>query len=152
MSRTIEVKFAQERLDELNATAKELLPADLIWLSVIELVVLLHGYEKAESADASDSAQAIRRYLDMPRGERDDQLLMDALALMPPPADSENEEHKHGLNDDDFRALTKAIRAADEAHQKSGGGTRHWLRECFFPYIEEAGFRIVRERPGRRHS
>lgn len=62
----------------------------------------------------------------------------------------------HTLGGEDVlaRAL-KATRAADEAFQKAGGSSRHWLRDWFIPslvaqnlaiYDLEEGERIAKER------
>lgn len=42
-------------------------------------------------------------------------------------------------------AATRAVRAADQAFQKVGGSSRHWIRECFFPQLAEHGLAIVRQ-------
>lgn len=45
-----------------------------------------------------------------------------------------------------FAALTAATREADKVFESGvtgGGGTRHWLRECFLPALENAGLEIV---------
>lgn len=42
-----------------------------------------------------------------------------------------------------FAVLTKAMREADELHQTEGGGTRHYLRECFLPALERHGLAVV---------
>ena len=50
--------------------------------------------------------------------------------------------------DDDivFRRLTLATREADELFESGktgGGGTRHWLRDCFLPALEEHGLVVT---------
>lgn len=42
-------------------------------------------------------------------------------------------------------AITRAVRVADEAHEKSGGSSRHWVRECFIPALDAENL-IVREK------
>lgn len=42
-----------------------------------------------------------------------------------------------------FRLLTQETRQADRAHQTVGGGTRHWLRECFLPALERHDLAVV---------
>lgn len=42
--------------------------------------------------------------------------------------------------------VTAVVREADEVFEKSGGGSRHWVRECFFPMLWDAGFAIIRRR------
>lgn len=37
-----------------------------------------------------------------------------------------------------------AVWKADERHKQTGGGTRHWVRECLLPCLWNDGFRIVR--------
>lgn len=39
--------------------------------------------------------------------------------------------------------ITKVVRAADEEFKDVGGSTRHWVRDCLLPGLEEAGLRIV---------
>jgi len=39
--------------------------------------------------------------------------------------------------------VTIAVQKADKAFETIGGSTRHWVRECFLPALEEAGLRIV---------
>jgi hypothetical protein len=57
----------------------------------------------------------------------------------------------HGMDDDAVRDVTRVVRHADEAFERSGGSSRHWVRECFLPAMEGAGLRIARlaaaERP-----
>ena len=42
-------------------------------------------------------------------------------------------------NDPKYRELvakiTVAVREADQNFQKSGGSSRHWVRECFLPML-----------------
>lgn len=47
--------------------------------------------------------------------------------------------------DDDVlvKAITAIVREADEAFQRSGGSSRHWVRECFLPTLNAKGFRII---------
>lgn len=47
------------------------------------------------------------------------------------------------LSSAQFSRLTEAVRAADRAHESAGGGTRHWIRECFLPELEVRGLQIV---------
>lgn len=45
-----------------------------------------------------------------------------------------------------FASLTAATREADEVFESGatgGGGTRHWLRECFLPALEARGLQIT---------
>lgn len=39
--------------------------------------------------------------------------------------------------------ITKVVRAADEEFKDVGGSTRHWVRDCLLPGLEEAGLQIV---------
>lgn len=39
--------------------------------------------------------------------------------------------------------ITRAVRAADEAFEKSGGSSRDWVRECFLPALENECLEIV---------
>ncbi len=56
---------------------------------------------------------------------------------------NEGREDYFGLTDEEFAAIVQAVRAADESHQKDGGGTRHWLRDHFLPELDLSGYRIV---------
>lgn len=40
--------------------------------------------------------------------------------------------------------ITAALRAADETFEKVGGGTRHYIRECFIHELVKRGLKIVR--------
>lgn len=51
-----------------------------------------------------------------------------------------------GLTDGEFFRLTRAVREADELFESGktgGGGTRHWLRDCFLPALEAHGLQIM---------
>lgn len=48
-----------------------------------------------------------------------------------------------GLSHEQVRELAKIVRAADEAHEVEGGGTRHWVRDHFLPELEAAGWTIL---------
>ena len=39
--------------------------------------------------------------------------------------------------------VTIIVREADQAFEKSGGSSRHWVRDCFLPLLEAAGLRVV---------
>lgn len=43
---------------------------------------------------------------------------------------------------DTVRAVTAVVREADEAFQKSGGTSRHWVRDWFLPLLNKAGWRV----------
>lgn len=42
-----------------------------------------------------------------------------------------------------IKALVRAVCAADQMHDTVGGGTRHWVRDCFLPIAREQGLKIV---------
>lgn len=44
-----------------------------------------------------------------------------------------------------IRRVTAAVRQADAQFEHAGGSSRHWVRECLFPCLDEAGLRIVAE-------
>jgi hypothetical protein len=47
-------------------------------------------------------------------------------------------------NDGDIlERMTAAMREADAAYQDSGGGTRHYLRECLFPILQKHGIALA---------
>jgi hypothetical protein len=41
------------------------------------------------------------------------------------------------------RLAYKVVRPADEAFEKDGGGTRHWVRDHFLPALAAEGLRFV---------
>jgi hypothetical protein len=41
------------------------------------------------------------------------------------------------------RLVTRAVREADREFQQSGGSSRHWVRECFLPCLEEEGLAVL---------
>jgi hypothetical protein len=43
----------------------------------------------------------------------------------------------------DVRTITRAVRAADEAFETVGGSSRHWVRECLLPALEDEGLEVV---------
>lgn len=45
--------------------------------------------------------------------------------------------------DDTVRALTAAMREADEAFDRVGGSTRHHVRDCLLPVLEKRGIAVV---------
>ena len=40
-------------------------------------------------------------------------------------------------------AITRAVRKADDAFEKSGGSSRHWVRDCFLDALENEGLCVV---------
>lgn len=64
------------------------------------------------------------------------------------------------MKPDDIAALTEVVRTADRNFEKSGGSSRHWVREQFLPELERAGFKLVRvaqtsagtDEAGRQHT
>jgi hypothetical protein len=44
---------------------------------------------------------------------------------------------------DHHKTLTEAVRKADQDHEHSGGGSRHWVRECFWPRLRDCGLILV---------
>jgi len=39
--------------------------------------------------------------------------------------------------------VTSAVRAADIHFERVGGGSYHWVRDCFLPMLEQYGLKIV---------
>lgn len=39
--------------------------------------------------------------------------------------------------------VTPVVHDADVQHQAEGGGTRHWVRDCFLPHMQAAGLTIT---------
>lgn len=42
-------------------------------------------------------------------------------------------------------AVTRVVRAADEAFEADGGSSRHWVRDHFLPRLNDAGLRVEYE-------
>jgi hypothetical protein len=52
--------------------------------------------------------------------------------------------------DEDFdlvKAVTAVVREADLEFERVGGSSRHWVRDCFLPTLNRAGFIIVKDTP-----
>ena len=47
--------------------------------------------------------------------------------------------------EEELRIVTHVVRKADGTFEKVGGSSRHWVRECFLPELDEAGLMIVRK-------
>lgn len=39
-------------------------------------------------------------------------------------------------------ALSAIVREADEVFERSGGSSRHWVRDCFLPVLNRAGWQV----------
>jgi hypothetical protein len=50
-------------------------------------------------------------------------------------------------NDDEDAVIaagvTRIVREADDAFQRAGGGSRHWVRECFLPTLKHYGWDVA---------
>jgi len=44
---------------------------------------------------------------------------------------------------DMVRRIRSAVQDADMLFESSGGSTKHWVRECFLPALENADLKIV---------
>ena len=44
---------------------------------------------------------------------------------------------------EEIEAITRAVRNADKQFEIIGGSSRHWVRECFIPALEEEGLLII---------
>lgn len=42
-----------------------------------------------------------------------------------------------------IKAITRAVRKADEQFERSGGSSRHWVIECLLPELEKEGLEVV---------
>jgi len=40
-------------------------------------------------------------------------------------------------------AVTGIVRAADQHFERVGGSSRHWVRDCFLPMLNRAGWVVV---------
>jgi hypothetical protein len=49
----------------------------------------------------------------------------------------------YGATGEMIAKITRAVRAADEMFEKSGGSSRHWVRECLLHCLDEEGLKIV---------
>lgn len=45
-----------------------------------------------------------------------------------------------------IRRVTAAVRLADAQFEQSGGSSRHWVRECLLPCLDDAGLQIVEQK------
>ena len=43
--------------------------------------------------------------------------------------------------------ITRAVRTADLAFENVGGSSRHWVRDCLLPALEEEGLSVVKATP-----
>jgi hypothetical protein len=43
---------------------------------------------------------------------------------------------------EEVQAITAIVREADQAFQKSGGTSRHWVADCFLPLLYQSGWRL----------
>ena len=46
---------------------------------------------------------------------------------------------------DTLGEITAAVRKADKDFERVGGSSRHWVRDCFLPRLEEAGLEIIKK-------
>ena len=46
-------------------------------------------------------------------------------------------------HDEIVQKVTKAVRLADISFEQVGGSSRHWVRDCFLPALEDEGLCIV---------
>lgn len=63
---------------------------------------------------------------------------------------SESEENRDEecvpeMDADLLREFTSAMRAADETFQQTGGGTRHYLRDCLWPEMQKRGLSLTKD-------
>jgi hypothetical protein len=56
----------------------------------------------------------------------------------------------HSEDPETVRRVTRAVREADQQFDKSGGTSRHWVRECFLPCLTEEGLAIAAPAPQAR--
>ena len=42
------------------------------------------------------------------------------------------------------KEITVVVRQADSDFEKIGGSSKHWVRDCFLPLLEEAGLTVCR--------
>ncbi len=40
-------------------------------------------------------------------------------------------------------AITAVVRDADQTFERVGGSSRHWVRDCFLPILNQAGYVVV---------
>jgi hypothetical protein len=80
------------------------------------------------------------------------------VARLPASGDREREAVNHMFSVSDLfgdqsedaqtvAAITAIVREADESFQKSGGSSRHWVRDCFLPRLNAHGYRILSPAP-----
>jgi hypothetical protein len=51
------------------------------------------------------------------------------------------------LNTEDLKALRRAVMRADKQFETTGGGTMHWIRECFLDHLALEGLAVHRIGP-----
>lgn len=42
-----------------------------------------------------------------------------------------------------LKRITAAVRTADKNFERVGGSSRHWVRDCFLPELEQHDLRLV---------
>ena len=61
-------------------------------------------------------------------------------------AECKSHELKRVLHDNEMiNKLTMIVREADDVFDKVGGSSRHWVRDCFVPLLENAGMQVVKQ-------
>ena len=50
------------------------------------------------------------------------------------------------MSDPMLRDLIRIVREADHILERIGGGTKHWVRDCFLPVLTRRGYAIERVR------
>lgn len=62
---------------------------------------------------------------------------------MSDPIDTSTAAVEQCESDEIVRALTAVVREADAVFERVGGGSRHWVRDCFLPLLNQSGWRIT---------
>lgn len=50
---------------------------------------------------------------------------------------------KQSESDGVVNQVTAVVREADRAFERSGGSSRHWVRDCFLPRLNESGLCVA---------
>lgn len=50
-------------------------------------------------------------------------------------------------NADVAAAITAIVREADQVFERVGGSSRHWVRDCFLPMLNRAGWYVCPAKP-----
>ena len=50
------------------------------------------------------------------------------------------------IGNEELVAITEIVREADRVFERVGGSSRHWVRDCFWPMLQQHGWTLVSQR------